>query len=70
MSDFSFPDETEDDEASQVLMLVQDDRQTRQVRSCDASALPETLRWLQRAAEIHIENEFEAIRGHRDTAAR
>jgi len=70
MSDFAFPDETEDDVSDQVLMLVQEDRQTGPMRSSDASKLPEMLRWLQRATEIHIENEFEAIRGHRDTAAR
>lgn len=31
--------------------------------------LPETLRWLQRAAVLHGENEFEALAGHRDTSA-
>lgn len=30
--------------------------------------LPETVRWLQRAAVLHVENEFEAMAGHRDTA--
>lgn len=29
-------------------------------------SLPETVRWLQRAAVIHDESEAEAIRGHRD----
>lgn len=31
--------------------------------------LPETLRWLQRAAVLQGENEFEAMAGHRDTSA-
>lgn len=31
--------------------------------------LPETVRWLQRAAVLHVENEFEAMAGHRDTSA-
>jgi transcriptional regulator with XRE-family HTH domain len=31
--------------------------------------LPETVRWLQRAAVLHVENEFEAVMGHRDTSA-
>ena len=31
--------------------------------------LPECVRWLQRAAVIHDENEFAASAGHRDTAA-
>lgn len=70
ISDFAFPNEIEDDVSDEVFMLVQDDRETGQVRSCDTSKLPEMLRWLQRAIEIHIENEFEATRGHRDTAAR
>lgn len=32
--------------------------------------LPDIVRWLQRAAEIHDENAFAAAAGHRDTAAR
>lgn len=32
--------------------------------------LPEIVRWLKRAAEIHDENEFAAATGHRDTVAR
>ena len=35
-----------------------------------ARQLPEVLRWLQRAALIHEENEFEALAGHRDTSER
>lgn len=31
--------------------------------------LPEMLRWLQRAAVLHSENEYEAVAGHRDTSA-
>ena len=31
--------------------------------------LPEMLRWLQRAAVNHCENEYEAMAGHRDTSA-
>lgn len=31
--------------------------------------LPEILRWLQRAAVLHCENEYEAVAGHRDTSA-
>ena len=31
--------------------------------------LPEMLRWLQRAAVNHCENEYEAVAGHRDTSA-
>lgn len=32
--------------------------------------LPNTVRWLQRAALAHEENEFSATAGHRDTSAR
>lgn len=32
--------------------------------------LPDTVRWLQRAALEHEENEFSAVAGHRDTSAR
>lgn len=32
-------------------------------------ALPETVRWLQRAAMLHAESEFEVMAGHRDTSA-
>jgi hypothetical protein len=32
--------------------------------------LPVMLRWLQRAAVIHDENQFAAEKGHRDTLAR
>lgn len=32
--------------------------------------LPDIVRWLQRAAELHDENEFAAANGHRDTSAR
>jgi transcriptional regulator with XRE-family HTH domain len=31
--------------------------------------LPEMLRWLQRAAINHCENEYEAVAGHRDTSS-
>jgi transcriptional regulator with XRE-family HTH domain len=31
--------------------------------------LPETVRWLQRAAVLHVENELEAVAGHRDSSA-
>ena len=30
--------------------------------------LPETVRWLQRAAVLHVENELEAMAGHRDSS--
>ena len=36
----------------------------------EARQLPEVLRWLQRAALMHEENEFEALAGHRDTSVR
>jgi hypothetical protein len=32
--------------------------------------LPDVVRWLQRAAELHDENEFAAATGHRDTSSR
>jgi hypothetical protein len=35
-----------------------------------ARQLPEVLRWLQRAALMHEENEYEALAGHRDTSVR
>lgn len=35
-----------------------------------ARQLPEVVRWLQRAALMHEENEFEALAGHRDTSVR
>lgn len=95
ISDFAFPNESEEQMLDRALRTMKSDPQLRaalpgNLMSLPVEAkkmmvamyaesstqdvfglheLPEMLRWLQRAAVIHGENEFEAAVGHRDTSA-
>lgn len=96
ISDFAFPDESDEQMLDRAMRTMQSDPQLRaalpgELMSLPIEAkkmmvvmyaqtsnqdvfglheLPEMLRWLQRAALIHRDNEFEAAAGHRDTSER
>ena len=95
VSDFAFPNESEDQLIDRAVRIIQDDPQVRasvpgelislplDARKALVAmyveksgrdllglrALPEMVRWLQRAAVLHAESEFEALAGHKDTSA-